>query len=49
MSGSRKVTRFEVHDGVYKDSLVLMQLQSRLLGEPGVLEAGATMASSANL
>ena len=49
MSASTGVTRFEVHHGVYKDSLVLMQLQSRLLGEAGVIEAGATMASAANL
>lgn len=42
-------TRFVVHPGVYKDSLVLMQLQQRLLERPGILEAGAAMASAANL
>jgi len=45
----RAATRFAVHPGVYKDSLVLMQLQQRLLERPGVLEAGAAMASAANL
>jgi FdrA protein len=43
------VTRFVVHRGVYKDSLVLMQLQERLLERQGIVEAGAAMASPANL
>ncbi len=46
---SPTVTRYAVHPGVYKDSLVLMQLQHRLLERPGVSEAGAAMASPPNL
>ena len=48
-TAAQSVTRFAVHPGVYKDSLVLMQLQQRLLERPGVLDAGAAMASAANL
>jgi FdrA protein len=48
-ASSSSITRYAVHPGVYKDSLVLMQLQHRLLARPGVLEAGAAMASPANL
>ncbi len=45
----QRVTRYSLQPGVYKDSLVLMQLQHRLLERPGVVEAGAAMASAANL
>jgi FdrA protein len=48
-ASNSSVTQYSVHPGVYKDSLVLMQLQHRLLARPGVLEAGAAMASPANL
>ncbi|HLF24700.1 MAG TPA: acyl-CoA synthetase FdrA [Anaerolineae bacterium] len=42
------VTRNEIRKGAYYDSVVLMQLQRGLLGLPGVLDAGAVMATPAN-
>ncbi|MFQ5889844.1 MAG: acyl-CoA synthetase FdrA [Gemmatimonadota bacterium] len=39
----------EVRPGVYHDSIVLMQLHSALAELPGVLDAGAVMASPENL
>lgn len=41
--------RFEVRPGAYADSIVLMQLQGALAAEPGVEDAGAVMATAANL
>ena len=41
--------RSEVRRGAYYDSVVLMQLQRGLLGLPGVLDAGAVMATPVNL
>jgi FdrA protein len=43
------VLRFEVRPGAYADSIVLMQLQGALAAEPGVEDAGAVMATAANL
>jgi FdrA protein len=43
------VLRFEIRAGAYADSIVLMQLQGALAGEPGVEDAGAVMATAANL
>lgn len=40
--------RHSVRRGAYRDSLVLMQLQRALEGEPGVVEAAAMMATTAN-
>lgn len=39
----------EVRPGAYYDSVVLMQLQRRLAGLPGVLDAGVVMATPVNL
>jgi FdrA protein len=43
------ILRSEVRRGAYYDSVVLMQLQRGLLGLPGVLDAGAVMATPVNL
>lgn len=43
------VIRYEVRPGTYCDSVVLMRLQRALAALPGVLEAGAVMATEANL
>ncbi len=43
------VLRLEVRRGSYADSIVLMELQATLAELPGVEEAGAVMASPANL
>lgn len=42
------ISKYEVRRGAYYDSVVLMQLQRRLLGLPGVLDAGVVMATQAN-
>jgi FdrA protein len=42
-------TRYEIRGGAYYDSVVLMQLQRALLTLPGVEDAGAVMATPANL
>ena len=42
------VIRTTVRQGAYHDSIVLMQLQSALLDQPGVLDAGVVMATEAN-
>jgi FdrA protein len=42
------VTRCAVRAGSYHDSIVLMQLQRALAALPGVLDAGAVMATPAN-
>lgn len=42
------VIKWNVRAGAYYDSVVLMQLQRGLLGLPGVVDAGAVMATSAN-
>jgi FdrA protein len=42
------VVRHAVRPGVYLDSVVLLDLQRRLLALPGVLEAGAAMATAGN-
>lgn len=39
---------FRVRSGSYHDSIVLMQLQSRLAELPGIADAGAVMGSEAN-
>ena len=41
--------RSEIRQGAYYDSVVLMQLQRGLLTLPGVLDAGAVMATPVNL
>src|SRR3972149_3301954 len=41
--------RSEIRQGAYYDSVVLMQLQRGLLTLPGVLDAGAIMATPVNL
>jgi len=38
----------EIRSGAYYDSVVLMHLQRSLLAQPGVLDAGAVMATDAN-
>lgn len=43
------VIRYEVRPGTYCDSVVLMRLQRALAALPGVLDAGAVMATEANL
>jgi FdrA protein len=42
------VTKWEIRQGAYYDSVVLMQLQRGLTGLPGVLDAGVVMATPAN-
>jgi FdrA protein len=41
-------TAFEIRQGAYHDSVVLMQLQRSLMDLPGVLDAGVVMATPAN-
>ena len=40
---------YEIRQGAYYDSVVLMQLQRALTGLPGVRDAGVVMATPANL
>src|SRR3990170_2862603 len=42
------ITKGEIRSGVYYDSIVLMQLQRALSGQPGVLDAGVVMGTEAN-
>ena len=42
------IVRYELRQGAYYDSVVLMQLQRGLLELPGVIDAGAIMATPAN-
>ena len=42
------VTKFEIRQGAYYDSVVLMQLQRGLVGLPKVVDAGVVMATPAN-
>jgi FdrA protein len=42
------ITKYEIRQGAYFDSVVLMQLQRALVGLAGVLDAGAVMATPAN-
>ena len=42
------VTNYEVREGAYYDSVVLMHLQRALLDLPGVDDAGVIMATPAN-
>lgn len=42
------VTRYNVRPGTYYDSVVLMQLQRKLAGLPGVVDAGVVVATPAN-
>jgi FdrA protein len=42
------LTRSQIRQGAYYDSVVLMQLQRSLLELPGVLDAGVVMATPAN-
>ncbi len=42
------VTKSEVRSGAYYDSVVLMQLQRSLAGQPGILDAGVVMGTEAN-
>ena len=39
----------EIKGGFYADSIVLMELQSKLAGLPGVLDVGVVMGTAANL
>ena len=49
MTGENAVVRSEVRRGAYYDSIVLMQLQVGLAALDGVHDAGAVMATEANL
>lgn len=40
--------QYEIRKGAYYDSIVLMQLQSKLVALPGVTDAGVVMATPAN-
>lgn len=42
------VTKVEIRSGAYYDSVVLMQLQRSLADQPGVIDAGVVMGTSAN-
>jgi FdrA protein len=42
------IIKYDVRHGAYYDSVVLMQLQRGLIGLPGVIDAGAVMATPAN-
>jgi FdrA protein len=42
------VTKSEIRSGAYYDSVVLMQLQRSLAGQPGILDAGVVMGTEAN-
>ena len=42
------ITKGEIRSGVYYDSVILMQLQRSLAGQPGVLDAGVVMGTEAN-
>ena len=42
------VLKAEVRSGAYYDSVVLMQLQRALTEQPGILDAGVVMGTSAN-
>ena len=42
------ITKGEIRSGVYYDSIVLMQLQRSLAGQPGVIDAGVVMGTEAN-
>ena len=42
------ITKGEIRSGVYYDSIVLMQLQRSLAGQPAVLDAGVVMGTEAN-
>jgi FdrA protein len=43
-----KFVSFEIRQGAYHDSVILMQLQRTLVDLPGVLDAGVVMATPAN-
>jgi FdrA protein len=42
------IIKGEIRSGVYYDSVVLMQLQRNLAGQPGVIDAGVVMGTDAN-
>lgn len=42
------IIQYEIRKGAYYDSIVLMQLQSKLVALPGVTDAGVVMATPAN-
>jgi FdrA protein len=42
------VVQVEIRSGAYYDSVILMQLQSSLAGQPGVLDSGVVMGTEAN-
>ena len=42
------VTKVEIRRGAYYDSVILMQLQRSLAGQPGIVDAGVAMGTSAN-
>lgn len=42
------ITKGEIRSGAYYDSVVLMQLQRSLAGQPGVIDAGVVMGTQAN-
>ena len=44
-----ETTQYEIRQGAYYDSVVLMQLQRSLAGLAGVVDAGVVMATPANL
>ncbi|MCP4655949.1 MAG: hypothetical protein GY856_11080, partial [bacterium] len=48
LNAQHPVTRSTLRPGAYADSLVLMQLQRALAGLPGIVDAGAVMATAAN-
>lgn len=42
------IIKGEIRSGVYYDSVVLMQLQRNLTGQPGIIDAGVVMGTDAN-
>ena len=42
------VIEFEIRSGAYYDSVILMQLQRALAGQPDILDAGVVMGTDAN-
>ena len=42
------ITKVEIRSGAYYDFVVLMQLQRSLAEQPGIIDAGVVMGTSAN-
>lgn len=42
------ITKVEIRSGAYYDSVILMQLQRALAEQPGIIDAGVVMGTSAN-